>query len=155
MARDMSDKEILKMELEQLKKEVSTARTPVSKLPLFKKKQNVMLSCQQLWTICSILSLILATKSLYCIITMWKAIRGHIYFIILLACKLILSVSVFYEKTFWFAKLTFVFLFPLNGRWVQTVQKPSRLLRECYQMTRWLRAFQMTRTPTRGTREAV
>ncbi|XP_022599079.1 guanine nucleotide-binding protein G(I)/G(S)/G(O) subunit gamma-T2-like [Seriola dumerili] len=30
MARDMSDKEILKMELEQLKKEVSTARTPVS-----------------------------------------------------------------------------------------------------------------------------
>uniref|UniRef100_UPI0037E82BF4 guanine nucleotide-binding protein G(I)/G(S)/G(O) subunit gamma-T2b n=1 Tax=Semicossyphus pulcher TaxID=241346 RepID=UPI0037E82BF4 len=29
MARDMSDKEILKMELEQLKKEVSTARTPV------------------------------------------------------------------------------------------------------------------------------
>lgn len=31
MARDMSDKEILKMELDQLKKEVSTARTPVSK----------------------------------------------------------------------------------------------------------------------------
>ena len=31
----MSDKEILKMELEQLKKEVSTARTPVSKLPFF------------------------------------------------------------------------------------------------------------------------
>ncbi|XP_033468038.1 guanine nucleotide-binding protein G(I)/G(S)/G(O) subunit gamma-T2b [Epinephelus lanceolatus] len=30
MARDMSDKEILKMELEQLKKEVSTARTPVA-----------------------------------------------------------------------------------------------------------------------------
>lgn len=30
MARDMSDKEILKMELEQLKKEVSTPRTPVS-----------------------------------------------------------------------------------------------------------------------------
>lgn len=30
MARDMSDKEILKMELDQLKKEVSTARTPVS-----------------------------------------------------------------------------------------------------------------------------
>ncbi|CAJ1080084.1 guanine nucleotide-binding protein G(I)/G(S)/G(O) subunit gamma-T2b [Chaetodon auriga] len=29
MARDMSDKEILKMELEQLKKEVSTPRTPV------------------------------------------------------------------------------------------------------------------------------
>ncbi|KAM4623586.1 guanine nucleotide-binding protein G(I)/G(S)/G(O) subunit gamma-T2b [Polymixia lowei] len=29
MARDMSDKEILKMELDQLKKEVSTARTPV------------------------------------------------------------------------------------------------------------------------------
>nr|XP_020480992.1 guanine nucleotide-binding protein G(I)/G(S)/G(O) subunit gamma-T2-like [Monopterus albus]XP_020480993.1 guanine nucleotide-binding protein G(I)/G(S)/G(O) subunit gamma-T2-like [Monopterus albus] len=29
MARDMSDKEILKMELEQLKKEVNTARTPV------------------------------------------------------------------------------------------------------------------------------
>lgn len=27
----MSDKEILKMELDQLKKEVSTARTPVSK----------------------------------------------------------------------------------------------------------------------------
>ncbi|XP_068610769.1 guanine nucleotide-binding protein G(I)/G(S)/G(O) subunit gamma-T2b isoform X1 [Brachionichthys hirsutus] len=32
MARDMSDKEILKMELEQLKKEVNTPRTPVSKL---------------------------------------------------------------------------------------------------------------------------
>ncbi|XP_026206292.1 guanine nucleotide-binding protein G(I)/G(S)/G(O) subunit gamma-T2b isoform X2 [Anabas testudineus] len=31
MARDMSDKEILKMELDQLKKEVSTPRTPVSK----------------------------------------------------------------------------------------------------------------------------
>ncbi|XP_017291264.1 guanine nucleotide-binding protein G(I)/G(S)/G(O) subunit gamma-T2b [Kryptolebias marmoratus] len=30
MARDMSDKEILKMELDQLKKEVSTPRTPVS-----------------------------------------------------------------------------------------------------------------------------
>ncbi|XP_037611831.1 guanine nucleotide-binding protein G(I)/G(S)/G(O) subunit gamma-T2b [Sebastes umbrosus] len=30
MARDMSDKEILKMELEQLKKEVSTARTPLA-----------------------------------------------------------------------------------------------------------------------------
>ncbi|KAI9541189.1 hypothetical protein NQZ68_032972 [Dissostichus eleginoides] len=29
MARDMSDKEILKMELEQLKKEVSTTRTPL------------------------------------------------------------------------------------------------------------------------------
>ncbi|XP_072312058.1 guanine nucleotide-binding protein G(I)/G(S)/G(O) subunit gamma-T2b [Eucyclogobius newberryi] len=29
MARDMSDKEILNMELEQLKKEVSTARAPV------------------------------------------------------------------------------------------------------------------------------
>ncbi|XP_077595229.1 guanine nucleotide-binding protein G(I)/G(S)/G(O) subunit gamma-T2b [Stigmatopora nigra] len=29
MARDMSDKEILKMELEQLKKEVNTPRTPV------------------------------------------------------------------------------------------------------------------------------
>uniref|UniRef100_A0A673A7M9 Guanine nucleotide-binding protein subunit gamma n=2 Tax=Sphaeramia orbicularis TaxID=375764 RepID=A0A673A7M9_9TELE len=29
MARDMSDKEILKMELDQLKKEVSTPRTPV------------------------------------------------------------------------------------------------------------------------------
>ncbi|XP_030631770.1 guanine nucleotide-binding protein G(I)/G(S)/G(O) subunit gamma-T2b [Chanos chanos] len=30
MARDMSDKDILKMELEQLKKEVNTPRTPVS-----------------------------------------------------------------------------------------------------------------------------
>ncbi|CAB1437933.1 unnamed protein product [Pleuronectes platessa] len=30
MARDMSDKEILKMELDQLKKEVSTPRTPVN-----------------------------------------------------------------------------------------------------------------------------
>ncbi|XP_037320130.1 guanine nucleotide-binding protein G(I)/G(S)/G(O) subunit gamma-T2b [Pungitius pungitius] len=30
MARDMSDKEILKMELDQLKKEVNTARTPVA-----------------------------------------------------------------------------------------------------------------------------
>lgn len=30
MARDMSDKEILKMELDQLKKEVNTPRTPVS-----------------------------------------------------------------------------------------------------------------------------
>uniref|UniRef100_A0A3Q3RPC9 G protein gamma domain-containing protein n=1 Tax=Mastacembelus armatus TaxID=205130 RepID=A0A3Q3RPC9_9TELE len=29
MARDMTDKEILKMELEQLKKEVNTPRTPV------------------------------------------------------------------------------------------------------------------------------
>ncbi|XP_046889084.1 guanine nucleotide-binding protein G(I)/G(S)/G(O) subunit gamma-T2b [Hypomesus transpacificus] len=29
MARDMSDKEILKMELDQLKKEVNTPRTPV------------------------------------------------------------------------------------------------------------------------------
>ncbi|XP_033962586.1 guanine nucleotide-binding protein G(I)/G(S)/G(O) subunit gamma-T2b [Pseudochaenichthys georgianus] len=29
MARDMSDKEILKMELDQLKKEVSTTRTPL------------------------------------------------------------------------------------------------------------------------------
>ncbi|KAG8008748.1 Guanine nucleotide-binding protein G(I)/G(S)/G(O) subunit gamma-T2 [Nibea albiflora] len=29
MARDMTDKEILKMELDQLKKEVDTARTPV------------------------------------------------------------------------------------------------------------------------------
>ncbi|KAK2820636.1 hypothetical protein Q5P01_023595 [Channa striata] len=29
MARDMSDKEILKMELDQLKKEVATPRTPV------------------------------------------------------------------------------------------------------------------------------
>uniref|UniRef100_A0A3Q4BYI0 G protein gamma domain-containing protein n=1 Tax=Mola mola TaxID=94237 RepID=A0A3Q4BYI0_MOLML len=34
MARDMSDKEILKMELEQLKKEVNTPRTPVSETPL-------------------------------------------------------------------------------------------------------------------------
>ncbi|CDQ70566.1 guanine nucleotide-binding protein G(I)/G(S)/G(O) subunit gamma-T2a [Oncorhynchus nerka] len=31
MARDMSDIDILKMELEQLKKEVSTPREPVSK----------------------------------------------------------------------------------------------------------------------------
>ncbi|TNN84865.1 Guanine nucleotide-binding protein G(I)/G(S)/G(O) subunit gamma-T2 [Liparis tanakae] len=30
MARDMSDKEILKMELDQLKKEVSTTRTPLA-----------------------------------------------------------------------------------------------------------------------------
>uniref|UniRef100_A0A3Q0RKB4 G protein gamma domain-containing protein n=1 Tax=Amphilophus citrinellus TaxID=61819 RepID=A0A3Q0RKB4_AMPCI len=30
MARDMSDKEILKMELDQLKKEVSTPRTAVN-----------------------------------------------------------------------------------------------------------------------------
>ncbi|KAM8836148.1 guanine nucleotide-binding protein G(I)/G(S)/G(O) subunit gamma-T2b [Spinachia spinachia] len=30
MARDMSDKEILKMELDQLKKEVSTPRTPLA-----------------------------------------------------------------------------------------------------------------------------
>ncbi|KAL7857302.1 hypothetical protein SRHO_G00162010 [Serrasalmus rhombeus] len=30
MARDMSDKDILKMELDQLKKEVSTSRTAVS-----------------------------------------------------------------------------------------------------------------------------
>ncbi|KAJ3608032.1 hypothetical protein NHX12_025082 [Muraenolepis orangiensis] len=30
MARDMSDKEILKMELDQLKKEVNTPRTPVA-----------------------------------------------------------------------------------------------------------------------------
>lgn len=30
MARDMSDKEILKMELDQLKKEVNTPRTAVS-----------------------------------------------------------------------------------------------------------------------------
>jgi hypothetical protein len=34
MARDMSDKEILKMELEQLKKEVDTPRTAVSQLTL-------------------------------------------------------------------------------------------------------------------------
>lgn len=32
MARDMTDKEILKMELAQLKKEVDTPRTPVSEL---------------------------------------------------------------------------------------------------------------------------
>lgn len=32
MARDMSDKEILKMELDQLKKEVSTPRSSVSGL---------------------------------------------------------------------------------------------------------------------------
>lgn len=32
MARDMSDKEILKMELDQLKKEVSTPRSSVSRL---------------------------------------------------------------------------------------------------------------------------
>ncbi|XP_067088969.1 guanine nucleotide-binding protein G(I)/G(S)/G(O) subunit gamma-T2a [Osmerus mordax] len=31
MARDMSDKDILKMELDQLKKEVSTPREPISK----------------------------------------------------------------------------------------------------------------------------
>lgn len=31
MARDMSDKEILKMELDQLKKEVNTPRSAVSK----------------------------------------------------------------------------------------------------------------------------
>ncbi|KAK9977408.1 hypothetical protein ABG768_019222 [Culter alburnus] len=31
MARDMSDKEILKMELEQLQKEVKNTREPVSK----------------------------------------------------------------------------------------------------------------------------
>ncbi|XP_030649885.1 guanine nucleotide-binding protein G(I)/G(S)/G(O) subunit gamma-T2a [Chanos chanos] len=31
MARDMSDKDILKMELEQLQKEVKTTREPVSK----------------------------------------------------------------------------------------------------------------------------
>ncbi|XP_075948838.1 guanine nucleotide-binding protein G(I)/G(S)/G(O) subunit gamma-T2b [Anarhichas minor] len=30
MARDMSDKEILKMELDQLKKEVSTTRAPLA-----------------------------------------------------------------------------------------------------------------------------
>lgn len=35
MARDMSDKEILKMELDQLKKEVSTPRTPVSEQSFF------------------------------------------------------------------------------------------------------------------------
>lgn len=33
MARDMSDKEILKMELDQLKKEVSTPRSSVSQCP--------------------------------------------------------------------------------------------------------------------------
>lgn len=33
----MSDKEILKMELDQLKSEVNTARTPVSKSPLLLK----------------------------------------------------------------------------------------------------------------------
>ncbi|KAG9264393.1 guanine nucleotide-binding protein G(I)/G(S)/G(O) subunit gamma-T2a [Astyanax mexicanus] len=31
MARDMSDKDILKMEIDQLQKEVKTAREPVSK----------------------------------------------------------------------------------------------------------------------------
>lgn len=35
MARDMSDKEILKMELDQLKKEVNTPRSAVSKSTFF------------------------------------------------------------------------------------------------------------------------
>lgn len=45
MARDMSDKEILKMELEQLKKEVNTARTPVSKWPVFVRQCFLLIRC--------------------------------------------------------------------------------------------------------------
>lgn len=126
MARDMSDKEILKMELEQLKKEVNTPRTPVSKqcLALFFHIFSVVKN------LCNIIF-----KTLSCLKMKWKKINIHI--------NIVWSLH------------KFVSVFPLNNRWVQTVQIRLLLLRECYQMIRWSRAFQMTRTPTRETREAA